>query len=60
LKKNSLGARKQFGLLKQSLRTDNTTESMLGELEACLASLDFKGARTHLAAIAQRLDISMP
>jgi two-component system, sensor histidine kinase and response regulator len=60
LKKNSLSARKQFGLLKQRLKTDDRSEPLLEELEACLARLDFKGARTHLSAIAQRLDIAMP
>jgi CheY-like chemotaxis protein/HPt (histidine-containing phosphotransfer) domain-containing protein len=60
LKRNSLSARKQFGLLKEQLNgTGGELHASVEQLEACLGRLDFKQAREHLAAIAMLLD-AMP
>jgi len=56
LKKNNLGAKKQLAPLRGLLAEAGVPES-LGQLEACMDKLDFKGARTALAAIAHELGV---
>jgi two-component system sensor histidine kinase/response regulator len=56
LRKNNIGARKQFELLREKLPGEQYRVP-LNQTEACLARLDFKGARNHLASLAQMLDI---
>ncbi|MEW5720942.1 MAG: response regulator, partial [Chloroflexota bacterium] len=60
LKRNSLSARKQFGLLKEQLNgTGGEIQMQIEHLETCLVRLDFKQAQEHLAAIETALD-AMP
>jgi two-component system sensor histidine kinase/response regulator len=58
LKRNSLTARKQFGLLREQLSGCNLQGS-LEQLEACLGQLQFKQARKHLALVAATLDVTL-
>jgi hypothetical protein len=58
LKKNSLTARKQFGLLREQLSGADLHPS-LEQLEACLGRLEFKQARKHLAFIAATLGVTL-
>ncbi len=57
LKRNSLSARKQFGLLKEQLNgAGGEIQAQMEHLETCLARLEFKPAQEHLAAIETALD----
>ena len=60
LKKNSLTARKQCVLLAIALRgAGGELAASFDRLEACLAHLEFKQARTHLAAVAAMFDVTL-
>jgi hypothetical protein len=53
LKKNSLSARRQLGLLKEQLAsTSGELQTALGKLDKCMGRLDFGQAQKHLAEIA--------
>jgi CheY-like chemotaxis protein len=58
LKKNSLTAKKCFAQLQEELTLGDFQVS-LAEVEACLARLDFKQARRHLAALAHSLGVTL-
>jgi two-component system, sensor histidine kinase and response regulator len=60
LKRNSLTARKQVGLLASQLRgAGGEVSASFERLEACLAHLEFKQARTHLASVAAMFDVTL-
>jgi HPt (histidine-containing phosphotransfer) domain-containing protein len=59
LKKNSISARKQFLLLREQLKVDSKVQPLLEQLEASLARLDFKAARTRLSAVARVLGLTV-
>jgi len=56
LKRNNMGARKQFALLLEKV-SNGEVKVLLKQLEDCLNRLDFRGARKYLASIAQMLGI---
>ena len=58
LRKNSLAARKQFFLLKESPAFDGFEEFM-GQVESSLIRLDFKEARKHVLLIAEKLGVDL-
>ena len=58
LKRNSLTARKHFGLLRERLSGADVHASM-EQLDACLRQLEFKQARIHLAFIAAKLKVTL-
>jgi two-component system, sensor histidine kinase and response regulator len=58
LQKNKMSARKLFLLLKEKLSGDEF-RGPVENLENCLNGLDFKGARSHLNSIAQKLGIPL-
>ena len=58
LKRNSLTARKHFGLLREQLSSADVHPSM-EHLDACLGRLEFKQARMHLAFIAAKLNVKL-
>jgi hypothetical protein len=58
LKRNSLTARKQFGLLREQLSGADLHTSF-EQLEACLGRLEFKQARKHLAFIAATVGVTL-
>jgi HPt (histidine-containing phosphotransfer) domain-containing protein len=60
LKKNSLSARKQFGLLQEQFAgADGELQTSLEQLKVCLGRLDFKAARKHLGVLAQMLGVTL-
>ena len=60
LKRNSLTARKQCAALADAFRgAGGEPAASFERLEACLAHLEFKQARTHLAAIAAMFDVTL-
>jgi|GEM_PF-1392357 len=58
LKRNSLNARKQFDSLKEVLFGQDMDADVV-QLESDLNSLNFKGARSHLATIGQHFGIEV-
>jgi HPt (histidine-containing phosphotransfer) domain-containing protein len=60
LRRNSLTARKQCGALASALAGGcGDLSASVEQLEACLARLDFRQARTLLAQVAARLEVTL-
>jgi hypothetical protein len=60
LRRNSLTARKQCGALASALAGGSgDLSASVEQLEACLARLDFRQARTLLAQVAARLEVTL-
>ncbi len=60
LKRNNLAARRQLGrLLEQLAGAGDEIRTMAASLEDCVARLDFRTARVHLAALAAKLEVRL-